>query len=130
MPRQSLGIKHGVYTSYFFRGIATLTLAMTYFYVFAREHSDRGRLDSPTPFRRANARHLPRFIWGVYSREGELPRTFIPYRHIERKRNIPPNNRQRDISPPKIILCKILFLKPEIRHWVWLVRSKVYLSAE
>ena len=25
VPRQSLGVKHGVYTAYFFRGIATLT---------------------------------------------------------------------------------------------------------
>ncbi len=29
MPRQSLGIKYGIYTAYFFRGIATLALAMT-----------------------------------------------------------------------------------------------------
>ena len=28
-PRQSLGVKCGVYVAYFFRGIATLTLAMT-----------------------------------------------------------------------------------------------------
>ena len=33
--------------------------------------AERSRLDSPSPFRRAYARHLPRFIGGVYSREGE-----------------------------------------------------------
>ena len=29
VPRQSLGVKYGVYAAYFFRGIATLALAMT-----------------------------------------------------------------------------------------------------
>ena len=38
--------------------------------VIAKERSDCGRLDSPSPFRRAYARHLPRLIGGVYSREG------------------------------------------------------------
>ena len=29
VPRQSLGVKYGVYTAHFFGGIATLSLAMT-----------------------------------------------------------------------------------------------------
>ena len=43
-------------------------LNMTDFLLSLR--AKRSRLDSPSPFRRAYARHLPRFIGGVYSREG------------------------------------------------------------
>ena len=56
----------------------SLPLEMTLFHRLCEEAKRRSRLDSPSPFRRAYARHLPRFIGGVYSREGVGLRSISP----------------------------------------------------